>query len=99
MKNTVKKVAVLSVLLVLGALLIFTVLHREPKPAALSRKARERIEALDDALKQGIISRAEHDRRVAQVQADDVPAPDSSQPDDNDQPAPDSTSPSPAQTH
>jgi hypothetical protein len=98
MKNTVKKLAVLSVLLVVGALLIFTMLHRAPKPAALSRKARERIEALDDALKQGIISRAEHDRRVAQIESDDVPAPDSSQPDD-DESSPTTTAPSPAASH
>jgi hypothetical protein len=99
MKNTLKKLAVLSVLVVVAALLILTLLHREPKPPALSRKARERIEALDDALKQGIISRAEHDRRVAQVEADDTPAPDSTQPDDPDPSTPDTSSPSPNPTH
>jgi len=98
MKNTVKKIGVLSVLVALGALLILTLVHREPKPHALSRKARERIEALDDALKQGIISRAEHDRRVAQVEADDVPAAGSSQPDDSDDSSPTSTAPAPAKS-
>jgi hypothetical protein len=96
MKNTLKKLTVLSVLLVLGALLVLTLLHREPKPAALSRKAREHIEALDDALKQGIISRAEHDRRVAQIETDDAPAPDSNEPDENDDTAPATSAPTPA---
>ncbi len=98
MKNTAKKIGVLSVLAVLGALLVLTLVHSEPKPHALSRKARERVEALDDALKQGIISRAEHDRRVAQVEADDVPAPDSSQPDDNDDSSPANVTPAPVKS-
>ena len=95
MKNTVKKIVVLSALLVLGVLLVLAALHRQPKPPALSRKARERIEALDDALKNGLISRTEHDRRVAQIQADGTPPPDAGDPDDIDEAAPDNSAPAP----
>lgn len=99
MKNTIKRIAVLSALLLLGALLVLTLLHREPKAPALSRKARERIEALDDALRQGIISRSEHDRRVAQIQSGDSRSPDAGEPDDNDEAAPDTSAPAPANSH
>ncbi len=85
MKSTFKKLAVLSALLVIAALLVFTALRREPKPAALSRKARARIEALDDALKNGLISQTEYKRRVAQIRDDDVTTIDSGEQDENDE--------------
>jgi hypothetical protein len=85
MKDTFKKLAVLSALLLIAGLLVFTALRREPKPAALSRKARARIEALDDALRNGLISQTEYKRRVAQIREDDGPAFDSGEPDENDQ--------------
>jgi hypothetical protein len=73
MKNTARKIIVLAALLILAALLVFSALRKPAKPAALSRVARERIEALDDALKNGLISRTEHDKRVAQIVEDDAP--------------------------
>jgi hypothetical protein len=99
MKNTLKKVAVLSALLVLGALLVLAVFYREPKPPALSRKAHERIEALDDALRNGLISRTDHDRRVAQIQSDDAPSPDAGESDDDDEAPPAPSAPAPASSH
>ena len=99
MKNTLKKVAVLSALLVLVALLVLAVFYREPKPPALSRKAHERIEALDDALRNGLISRTDHDRRVAQIQSDDAPSPDAGESDDDDEAPPAPSAPAPASSH
>jgi hypothetical protein len=93
MRNTVKKIVILVTLLIVVALLIFTSIRHETKPAALSRKARERIEALDDAVKNGLISRSEYQRRVAQIQANDGPPTDSGARDDGD----DAPSPDPGQ--
>ncbi|MGC1384951.1 MAG: hypothetical protein WA823_14330 [Candidatus Acidiferrales bacterium] len=85
MKNTFKKLVVLSALLVIAALLVFTALRRDPKPAALSRRARARIEALDDAVKNGLISQAEYKRRVAQIRDSDAPRIDSGEQDENEE--------------
>jgi hypothetical protein len=88
MKNTVKKVAVLLALLLVSAFLILTLFHHEPKAAALSRKARERIEALDDALKNGLISQSEYKKRVAQIQEDDANMSDPANRDENEDGSP-----------
>jgi hypothetical protein len=90
MKNTAKKIGLLAILVAVAILLVFTALRRPPKPAALSRAAKERIEALDDALKHGLISRPEHDKRVAQIVEDDALEPNPNQPAGNDDPAPSS---------
>jgi hypothetical protein len=89
MKNTAKKIGLLAILVAVAILLVFTALRRPPKPAAaLSRAAKERIEALDDALKHGLISRPEHDKRVAQIVEDDTLVPNPNQPAGNDDAAP-----------
>lgn len=95
MKITAKKIGLLALLAAMAALLIFTTMRHEPKPAALSRVARERIEALDDALKSGLISRVEHDKRVAEIVQDDSTAEDKSGPPEEN-PLPQTSAPAPA---
>lgn len=95
MKITAKKIVVLALLAVMAALLIFTTMRHEPKPTALSHIARERIEALDDALKNGLISRVEHDKRVAEIVQDDSAAEDKSGPPEEN-PLPQTNAPAPA---
>jgi hypothetical protein len=95
MKITAKKIGLLVLLAAMAALLIFTTMRHEPKRAALSHAARERIEALDDALKNGLISRVEHDKRVAEIVQDDGAAEDKSGPPEEN-PLPQSSAPAPA---
>jgi hypothetical protein len=95
MKITAKKIGLLVLLAAMAALLIFTTMRHEPKRAALSHAARERIEALDDALKNGLISRVEHDKRVAEIVRDDGAAEDKSGPPEEN-PLPQSSAPAPA---
>jgi hypothetical protein len=95
MKITAKKIVLLALLLAMAALLIFTTMRHEPKRTALSHAARERIEALDDALKNGLISRVEHDKRVAEIVQDDSAADDKSGPPEGN-PLPQTNAPAPA---
>jgi hypothetical protein len=99
MKITAKKIGLLVLIAAMAALLIFTTMRHEPKRAALSHAARERIEALDDALKNGLISRVEHDKRVAEIVQNDGASDDNSGPGSGppgDSPMPPSNSPAPA---
>ncbi len=108
MKVTKSHFLAAAALIGLMAVLVSSYLHNT-RVLQLSKPDLERIESLDDALKNGMISRAEYKYRVDQIRARAAQHPDASTPTSttpdaatrdsapHENPPPDATAPAPAQ--